>query len=64
MSPIKIAPGQMPPEKLFYKIFVALDIVLQLFIFKLAIVTSFRGVYRTSAISIINLLVTVVNGIN
>ena len=35
----------------------------QLFIFKLVIVTSFRSVSRTPALSIIDLLVIVVNGV-
>ena len=47
MLPIKIAPvtplpGKMAPEIFFYQFFVV-DIILELFIFKLFIVTSFRG---------------------
>ena len=58
----KIAPGKMPPRKI-----VSLDffnIILQFLIFKLFIVASFRGVSRTPVVSIIDLLVTVVNGSN
>ena len=39
-------------------------IILQFLIFKLFIVASFRGVSRTLVVSIIDLLVTVVNGSN
>ena len=56
-------PPPLPP-KLFYQSFVASVIFLQLFILKLFIVTSFRGISRTPATSIIDLLATVVNGIN
>ena len=50
--------------KLFYWIFVAfINITLQFLIFKLFIVTSFRGVSRSPVLSIID-LVTVVNGRN
>ena len=54
----------MPPKKLFYQIFVGVNFILRLFLLKLFIVTSFRGVSRTLATSIIDLLVTTVNGIN
>ena len=51
--------------KLFYWIFVAfINITLQFLIFKLFIVTSFRGVSRSPVLSIIDLLVTVVKGSN
>ena len=36
----------MSPDKLFHQIFVAFDIILQLFIFKIFIVTSFRRISR------------------
>ena len=58
----KIAPEKMPPRKI-----VSLDffnIILQFLIFKLFIVASFRGVSRTPVVSMIDLLVTVVNGSN
>ena len=42
LPPGNILPGKLPPGKLFYLFFV--DIILQLFIFELFIVTSFRGV--------------------
>ena len=61
LSPGNILPGKLPPGKLFYLFFV--DIILQLFIFELFIETSFRGVSRAPATSIMNLLVTLVNGI-
>ena len=61
LPPGNILPGKLPPGKLFYLFFV--DIILQLFIFELFIVTSFRGVSRAPATSIMNLLVTLVNGI-
>ena len=53
-----------PPEKLFYQTFVAVDIILQLFIFKYFIVTTFRGVSKFPLISTQDLLTRVVNGIN
>ena len=68
--PKKIAPQKnFPPEnclpgKLFHQIFVAFNIILQFLIFKLFIVASFRGVSRTLVVSIIDLVVTVVNGSN
>ena len=62
--PGKLPPGKLPPEKLFYYFFAAFDIILRLLLLKIFIVTSFRGVSRTPATSIIDLLVTVVNGIN
>ena len=72
--PRKNAPPQenCPQEKLFNlgkfnrftSLFVAVDIILQLLIFKLFIVTGFRGVSRTPATSIMDLLVTLVNSIN
>ena len=52
------SPDNCLPEKLFYQIFVAFDIILRLFLLKLFIVTGFRGVSRTPATSIIDLLVT------
>ena len=64
VPPKKCPPGKLPPEKLLYSIFVAFDIILRFFLLNLSIVTSFRGVSGTPATSIINLLVTVVNGIN
>ena len=54
----------MLPEKFFYYIFVAVDIILQLYIFKLFIVTSFRGVSKSPAASIMDFFVTLVYGIN
>ena len=62
--PVKCPPEKFPTEKLFYYIFVSFGIILRLFLLKLFIVTSFRGVSRTPATSIIGLRVTVVNGIN
>ena len=56
----KLFPGKISPEKLFYSFSVAVDIILQLFLLKLFIVTSFRGVCRTPATSIMHLLVTFV----
>ena len=70
IAPQKKAPQKnFPPEnclpgKLFHQIFVAFNIILQFLIFKLFIVASFRGVSRTPVVSIIDLLVTVVNGSN
>ena len=64
MPPGKLPPGQLPHEKLFYLIFVAFDIILRLSLSKLFIVTSFRGVSRNPSTSIIDFLVTVVNGIS
>ena len=66
MSSGKLPPGNKPLENcpLLRKIFVASNIILPFFIFKLFIVTSFRGVSRTPAASIIDILVTVVNGSN
>ena len=63
-SPGKLPAGKISPEKLFFYIFVAFDTILKLFLLKLFIVTSFRSVSRTPATSVINLLVTVVKGIN
>ena len=60
----KLPLGKLPIEKLFYSTFVAFNITLQLLIFKLFIVTSFGGVFRTPAVPIIDLLVSVVNGSN
>ena len=57
-------PENYPPGKLFHQIFVAFNIILQFLIFKLFIVASFRGVSRTPVVSIMDLLVTVVNGSN
>ena len=57
-------PENCPPGKLFLQIFVAFNIILQFLIFKLFIVASFRGVSRTPVVSMIDLLVTVVNGSN
>ena len=62
--PEKCLPRKLPLGKLFYQIFVAFNIILQFLIFKLFIVTSFRGVSRTPVVSMIDLLVTVVNGSN
>ena len=65
LVPGKLPPGKMPLRKiaplgkLFHQIFVAFNIIF--LIFKLFIVTSFRGVSKTPAVSIIDLLVTVVN---
>ena len=50
----KLFPGKIFPEKLFYSFSVAVDIILQLFLLKLFIVTSFRGVCRTPATSTIH----------
>ena len=63
MLPRKIAPRITAPRQKKKK-FIAFDIILRLFLLKIFIVTSFRGASRTPATSIIDLLVTVVNGIN
>ena len=59
MVPEKMLPPEIclqenspPPKKLFYYIFFVFDIILQLLIFKLFIVTSFRGVSRTPSVQI------------
>ena len=62
--PEKSPPENCPPGKLFHLIFVAFNIILQFLIFKLFTVASFRGVSSTLVVSIIDLLVTVVNGSN
>ena len=72
-SPGKLPPGKLPhpapsPEKmhskkLFYYIFVVVNIILQFF-YKLFIVSSFRGMSRSPVTFIIDALVTVINGIN
>ena len=69
LTPGIIPRGKLPlrkmlPEKFFYYIFVAVDIILQLYIFKLFIVTSFRGVSKSPAASIMDFFVTLVYGIN
>ena len=63
--PGKLLPGEMPqPKQKFCLFFIAVDILLQLFIFKIFIVTSFESVSRTPTTSIMDLLVTLINGIN
>ena len=56
-------PKKMHSKKLFYYIFVVVNIILQFF-YKLFIVTSFRGMSRSPVTSVIDALVTVINGIN
>ena len=43
--------GKLSPEKIIVLVFVAVDIIVQLFIFKLFIVSRFRGVSRAPQIS-------------
>ena len=63
-APRKIAPpGQLLPKNCYTRFFLLLKLSYD-FSLNLSIVTSFRGVSRTPATSIIDLLVTVVNGIN
>ena len=50
--PGELLPGKMPPPPLFAPV----KIVLQLFLFKFFIVTSFKGVSSTLALSIMDLL--------
>ena len=62
LTPEKCPPGKLPPKKIVSPDF--FNIILQFLIFKLFIVASFRGVSRTPVVSMIDLLVTVVNGSN
>ena len=64
-SPRKINPVNMPPRKIAPRKIVLLDFCcLTVVHFKLFIVTSFTGVSGTTSTSTMDLLVTVVNGIN
>ena len=60
-APQKRAPRKLPSRKIVLLNFVAFDIILRLFLY---VVTSFRGASRTPATSIIDLLVTIANGMN
>ena len=64
MSRRKIAPGKMTPKNCFTSFLVVVDIILKLFIFKLFIVTSFRGVSITPATFIMDFLLGLADGIN
>ena len=59
--PGKLVPGKMPPQK---NIYILLVFRCCLYIFKLFIVISFRGLSRKPATFIMDPLVTLINGIN
>ena len=63
-APQKTAPEKIAPQKIVLLDFCYFWHYLPVVPFKNFIVTNFRGVSRTPATSIIDLLVTVVNGIN
>ena len=61
--PLEICPQENCHQKIAPRKIVLLDFtILHLLIFKLFIVTSFRGVSKNPAVSIIDLLVSIVNG--
>ena len=65
MPPKKIAlpPGKMPPKNCFTSFSLLLTLSYSCSFLSIFIVTSFRGVSGTPATSIMDLLVTLVNGI-
>ena len=61
---LPMLPRKNAHRKFVLIVFVAFDIILDLLIFKLFIVISFKDVSRTCATFIIDFLVTVVNAFN